>query len=174
MSCAEFRAAFHAGTDDPRLLQHVRSCDACLDFAAHVDPDVMFRAIGGEEMVPPGGVDAFVADVMHSVRLRNTEGVVVHHDFSWVRRLAVAATIVVGITGAGIVFQIERGRPAPPSQIARVAPRPGATAVQIPLTTKPVVQSYSSANATIVEVPTEGANGTQVVLIVDENLPADL
>lgn len=175
MSCSEFRAAFHAGTDDPDLLRHLRTCDGCLDFAAHVDPDVMFRAIGGEEMVPPGGVEAFVSDVMHSVHLRNAEGVVVRHELSWPRRLAIAATIAVGVTGAGIVYQIERGQSVPQTQIVHRAPRPAnSAAVQIPLTTKPIVQSYSSTNATIVEVPNEGANDTQVVLIVDENLPADL
>lgn len=174
MSCSEFRAAFHAGTDEPELLKHLRSCDECLDFAAHVDPDVMFRAIGGEEMVPPGGVDAFVTDVMHSVHLRSAEGVVVRHDFSWARKLAIAATVAVGVSAAGIVYQIERSHPVPQTQIAHVSRHVNPAAVQIPLTTKPVVQSYSSSNATIVEVPSEGASDTQVVLIVDENLPADL
>jgi len=28
------------------ILAHVRTCDACLDYAASIDPDIMFRAIG--------------------------------------------------------------------------------------------------------------------------------
>ncbi len=174
MSCTEFRAAFHAGTDDPGLLQHLRTCDDCLDFAAHVDPDVMFRAIGGDEMVPPGGVDAFVADVMHAVHLRGAEGIAAHREISWPRKLAIAAALAVGVTGAGIVYQVEHSHMTKPSQMAHVAQRPIQPSVQIPLTTKPVVQTYSSPNATIVEVPKDGANDPQVVLIVDENLPADL
>src|SRR5258708_35729805 len=67
MNCIEFRSAFAPATDDAAILEHVRSCDPCLDFAAHADPDIMFRAIGGAEMIPPGGVDAFVGDVMRAV-----------------------------------------------------------------------------------------------------------
>lgn len=173
MSCSGFRAGFHAGTNDPVLLRHLRTCDACLDFAAHVDADIVFRALGGEEMVPPGGVDAFVGDVMHAVRLRGTEGTLAFRgEITWTRKLAIAAALAVGITGGSIVYQIERSQTTHPSQLAD---RPGAhAAIQVPLTTKPVVQTYSSANATIVEVPNEGASDTQVVLIVDENLPADL
>ena len=44
MSCDTFRTTFHAATEDPALLAHLRTCDRCLDFAANVDPDVMFRA----------------------------------------------------------------------------------------------------------------------------------
>ena len=64
MNCQDFRAAFAPATGDAAILEHVRSCDPCLDFAAHSDPDIMFRAIGGSDMIPPGGVDAFVGDVM--------------------------------------------------------------------------------------------------------------
>lgn len=175
MSCTEFRAGFHAGINDPAMLQHLRTCDVCLDFAAHIDADVIFRALGGEDMVPPGGVDAFVSDVMHAVHLRGAEGTVAGRmEISWQRKLAIAAALAVGITGGGIVYQIEWGQAAHPSHMAAVA-RPAARAViQTPLTTKPFVQTYSSANATIVEMPNEGASDTQVVLIVDENLPADL
>ncbi len=175
MSCTEFRAAFHAGTSDPALLQHVRTCDACLDFAAHIDADMIFRALGGEEMVPPGGVDAFVADVMDPVHLRDAGGTVAGpSEMAWSRQLADAATLALGITGAGIVYQIERSQAAHPSQMTAMTRPVRRAIIQTPLTTKPVVQTYSSANATIVEMPNEGASDTQVVLIVDENLPADL
>jgi hypothetical protein len=52
------------GCEDAALLAHLRSCDACFAEAVEVDPDAMFRGIGGAEMIPPGGVDAFVGDVM--------------------------------------------------------------------------------------------------------------
>jgi len=37
-----------------------------------------------------------------------------------------------------------------------------------------VVATYSSSKATIVEMPAESGNSPQVVMILDENLPADL
>lgn len=170
ISCAEFRAQFQSGTDDAAMLQHLRVCDPCLDYAAHLDPDVMFRAIGGEEIVPPGGVDAFVAGVMNAVHLKSAEGAIVRRPMmSWTRKLAIAAALGVGVTGATIVYQFEQSPVATP----RADRRPIHS--EVALTTKPVVQTYSSANATIIEVPAESANdSTQIVMIVDENLPADL
>ncbi len=169
ISCDAFRTRFHANTEDPALLAHIRSCDRCLDFAANVDPDVMFRALGGAEMVPPGGVDAFVDDVMRQVRVRGAETVVeTPHAMSWTRRLAVAATIAVTVTAATLVYR-SQDVPAPAQRIA-------AAPVQSKiLTTKPVVETYDSQNATIVELPTEDAgDDVKIVMIFDESLPADL
>ena len=73
ISCQIFRNTLEPGTRDAEVLEHLRHCDACLDFALQVDPDNFFRVLGGEEMVPPGGVDAFVGDVMTQVRGRQTE-----------------------------------------------------------------------------------------------------
>jgi hypothetical protein len=44
----------------------------------------------------------------------------------------------------------------------------------VKLTTKPVVETYSSSDATIVEVPSEGAGDTKIVMVIDDRLPADL
>lgn len=173
ISCLTFRNAFAPGTESPEVLEHVRACDACLDHAAAVDPDIMFRALGGENLVPPGGVDAFVDDVMREVRLRSTESSLVSRRgvlLSWPRRLAVAATLAAGLSGALLVWQRDRSVvPVAPL----VASRP-AVVTQARLTTKPVIESYDSANATIVEVPSEGAGDTKIVMIFDDTLPADL
>jgi hypothetical protein len=169
ISCDSFRTRFHANTEDAALLAHIRSCDRCLDFAASVDPDVMFRALGGAEMVPPGGVDMFVDDVMRQVRVRGAENVVEHpRALSWTRRLAVAATVAVTVTAATMVYR-SQDVPATPQRIA-------AAPVQSKiLTTKPVVETYDSQNATIVEMPTEEAgDDVKIVMIFDESLPADL
>jgi hypothetical protein len=171
MNCHELRAAFAPATEDPAILEHVRSCDPCLDFAAHVDPDVMFRAIGGADLIPPGGVDAFVNDVMHAVHLRKAEDELAPRRaaMSWTRKLAVAATLVAGITGGALVWQHDNVAPvAHPISIQHAALSTRS------LTTKPVVETYSSSNATIVEMPADGGNGPQVVMILDESLPADL
>src|SRR3954469_824859 len=109
MNCTEFRSAFAPATEDAAILEHVRTCDACLDFAAHVDPDIMFRAIGGAEMIPPGGIDLFVDDVMRAVHLRKAEDDLAPRraTISWTRRLAIAATLVTGVTGGMLVYRHE-------------------------------------------------------------------
>ncbi len=169
MTCHQFRASFSPRTEDAAELAHIRSCDACLDYAASVDADVIFRAIGGDEIVPPGGLDAFVGDVMREVRLRSTE-TVARPDQHWGRRLALAAAISVGISGASL-FLIRETRPAMQLPIARAAIQ---TAAGTGASTRPVVESYEAQNATIVEVPTEGAGDVKVVMIFDESLPKDL
>ena len=169
-SCDSFRTRFHAGTDDAALLEHLRSCDRCLDFAAHADPDVMFRALGqgasGEELVPPGGIDAFVSGVMQQVRVRDAETTVAaSHVMPWSRRLAMAAAFGMAIFGS---MAVTRYQPA-----LDVSPvRRAAIPVQ-QLTTKPVVETYESQNATILEVPTE-TDDVKIVMVFDENLPVDL
>jgi anti-sigma factor RsiW len=170
ISCLEFRSAFQPGTEDAAVLAHLRACDRCLDHAAHADPDVMFRALGTGEMIPPGGIDAFVEDVMRGVQIRTADTVVSRRVLSWPRRLAVAATIAAGFTGATL-FMTHQQQATTGTPVAALAPHH--TAVRA-LSTKPVVENYSSSNATIVEVPNEGANEAQVVLVVDDTLPADL
>ena len=168
MSCDSFRTRFHAGTEDAALLAHLRSCDRCLDFAAHSDPDVMFRALGGEEMLPPGGLDAFVSGVMQQVRVRDAETVASKRVIAWPRRLAMAAAIGAAVFGATMVYR-SSDVTAPSKPVARaVAVKPQ------PLTTKPVVAAYDSEKATIVEMPAEEAGDVKIVMVFDENLPADL
>ena len=172
ITCDSFRVRFEAGTEDAVLLEHVRSCDRCLDMAAHADPDVMFRALGGSEMIPPGGIDAFVDGVMQQVRVRDAESAVAAAKVvSWPRRMALAAAIGVAVFGATVAYRVDA--PQGNSPAARVA-----AAVSVPtrtLTTKPIVETYDSQNATIVEVPTEATDDdVKIVMIFDENLPADL
>jgi hypothetical protein len=173
MSCESFRTRFHANTDDAALLEHLRSCDRCLDHAATIDPDVIFRSLGGDDMVPPGGVDAFVDDVMRQVRVRGAESTLTARNVvSWPRRLAVAATIAAGFTGA-MLFNGSGSAPELMAPIA-VARRVSPVSAQ-KLATKPIVETYESQNATILEVPAEEAgDNVKMVMIFDENLPADL
>jgi hypothetical protein len=177
IGCDLFRTRFQAGSEDPQVLAHLRSCDPCLDFAAGVDPDVMFRALGGQEMVPPGGVDAFVTEVMQQVRVREVEGVMTPQaEGSWTRRLAVAATVAAALSGALLFQQIRSGMPAANTAAVSVpaVQRPAAAVERTALVTKPIVETYDSDNATIVEVPAEAGDDVQIVMIFDENLPADL
>jgi hypothetical protein len=173
ISCDSFRSRFHVGTEDPALLEHLRSCDRCLDLAAHADPDVMFRALGGTEMVPAGGIDAFVEGVMQQVRVRDAESTVSASPVvSWPGRMAMAAAVSVAVFGATLVY---RTAEAPPGITARAALKAApAMMVSTNLTTKPVVETYESENATIVEMPTEESDAVKIVMIFDENLPADL
>ncbi len=168
ITCQTFRENLRPNESDPELLAHLRACDACLDHAVTVDPDNFFRLLGGEEMVPPGGIDAFASDVMAQVRLREAEtSLDAHRGLSWPRRLAVAATLAAGISASVIAYHMQHIVPAvsPAGSVAQLKP-----AARV-LTTKPVIETYQSHNATIVEVPADGAN---VVMIFDDKLPADL
>jgi hypothetical protein len=173
MTCRSFREKLQPGTSEPELLEHLRHCDACLDFAMSVDPDLFFRSIGGEELVPPGGVDAFVGDVMSQVRVRQAEtSLAPHRTVSVWQRLAIAATIAAGVTGATLAYRFEN-RPVtnPAGAIAVAAKAP--IAHFAPTATKSFVETYSSHDATIVEMPNDGSD-TKVVMIFDDKLPADL
>lgn len=169
ISCQTYRASLSAGTQDAALLEHLRRCDACLDFSVEVDPDNFFRSIGGSDLVPPGGVDAFVGDVMRQVQIRGKEtSIDSGNTLTWRQRLAIAATIAAGITGATLIYRHEQRALPAPAQVTAAAPAAAQAKV---LTTKPIVESYSR-NATIVEIPAEG--NVNVVMIFDEKLPADL
>lgn len=166
ITCQTFRSRLQPGTTDAEVLEHLRKCDACLDHAMAIDPDNFFRAIGGQEMEPAGGVDAFASGVMAQIRMRQTEGSVARRMLIAPRRLVAAAAIIVAI-GMSAVFVSETS--------VKSVPRPHDAIVRpVQLATKPVVETYDSKNATIVEVPTEGKNDPQVVMIFDESLPADL
>jgi hypothetical protein len=172
ISCQTFRSTLEPGTRDAEALEHLRHCDACLDFALQIDPDNFFRVLGGDEMVPPGGVDAFVDDVMTQVRGRQTETAIEPRRtvFFNVRRLAIAATLVLAVT-SGLLISNHRPVQAPAGVTAL---RTQDSGLRTALVTKPVVESYDSKNATIVEVPSEAKDDVQVVMIFDESLPADL
>jgi hypothetical protein len=167
ISCQTFRANLQPGTHDADLLEHLRHCDACLDFAVQVDPDCFFRALGGDELVPPGGVDAFVGDVMAQVRSREIETAAEpRHTFSNMRRLAIAATLAAAVS-TGLVVSNRQSVKAPTLSTQHAAR-------STPLVTKPIVETYESSSATIIEVPSESKGDVQVVMIFDESLPADL
>jgi hypothetical protein len=179
ISCEGFRERLSASPDDAEVLDHLRHCDPCLDYAAHVEPDLMFRAMGGVEMTPPGGTDAFVEEVMQQVRVRSAEKAMnapasAAVRFSSVtRRLAVAATMTVAITGATFVY---RQTSSPDARMLQPVARANvSTAVQpVALVSLPVVESWDSENATIVEVPADASDDVKIVMIFDENLPVDL
>jgi hypothetical protein len=166
MTCQLFRATLQPGTTDPALLAHLRGCDACLDHALSVDPDLFFRSIGGEEMLPPGGVDAFVDDVMTQVRSRETETATLPRQTPWWQRAAIAAMVASAVAAATLVgIHEQRPAGAPSAHVA--------AARAIPAASKPVVENYESKDATIIEVPSDSKD-VQVVMIFDEKLPADL
>jgi hypothetical protein len=168
ISCEVFRAQFTASTEDAELLEHVRMCDQCLPTALAIDPDILFRSMGSENLQPPGGVDAFVGDVMREVRLRSTETSMARRPVSWIRRLAIAATIAIGIVGGTAMYRFERSFTPVPLSIERAALH------QTNFLSRPVIENYQSNSATIVEVPTEGVEDVKVVMVFDESLPADL
>lgn len=165
ITCDAFRAQFAPATDDAALLDHLRSCDACLTFAAERDGDVLFRALGGGELVPPGGVDAFVDDVMRAVHIRSAENSVSSRGVRWPRKIAIAATLAAAITGAATIYEYNRSPIVMPPVAHHV--------IAIKSASRPIIESYDSQKATIVEMPMEGED-VKVVMVFDDSLPADL
>jgi hypothetical protein len=168
ISCQTFRATVRPGSEDAIVLEHLRSCDACLDYALSIDPDFFFRTLGGAEIVPPGGIDNFVSDVMAQVRLRQAEGSAAHR-LPLNRYLRAAAAVVFVIAGATGVYRYSH----PDASRTPVLTAAAAPAVQA-RETKAVVETYDSQNATIVEMPRASTSDAKVVMIYDESLPADL
>ena len=167
ISCQTFRATVRRGSEDPVILDHLRTCDACLDHALSIDPDFFFRAIGGNEMTPPGGVDSFVSDVMAQVRSRQAETSVTSR-MPLNRYLRAAAAVLFVIAGTTGIYRVSQRDAvvAPATPVVRAA-------IPKPTMTKAVVETYEAKNATIVEMPS-AANDARVVMIYDESLPADL
>ena len=174
MTCHYFRTNLQPGTTDAAMLEHLRHCDACLDFAMSVDPDLFFRSLGGEDLVPPGGIDAFVGDVMSQVRVHDAEAALApRHSVSAWQRWAVAATVAAGVTGATLAYRYEHEVAAPHVAQTLMSVRATAKARPTPTATKSFVETYSSHDATIVEMPNDGSD-TKVVMIFDDKLPGDL
>ncbi len=169
MNCDSFRHAIGQGTDDLGVRGHLRSCDPCMEWAIAADPDLMFRALGVEETEPPGGTDAFVADVLRQVEMRDAERRIGRRTvrFTSAFRWSAAAALALGILGT-LVMQRDRGGAVAPS--VPVA----AVAQAAPVVDRPVIEQYDSAGATIVEVPAQNSSDIRLVMVFDESLPADL
>ncbi|HEY0590325.1 MAG TPA: hypothetical protein VGF40_01050 [Thermoanaerobaculia bacterium] len=169
MNCESFRHAIEQGSDDLGVRGHLRSCDPCMEWAVAIDPDLMFRALGVDEAEPPGGTDAFVADVLRQVEMRHAERRLGRRTvrFTPMFRWSAAAALALGVLGT-LIIQRDRGAVVTPS-----APAVAAAAAS-PVIDRPVIERYDSAGATIVEVPAQNANDIRLVMVFDESLPADL
>jgi hypothetical protein len=168
MRCEDFRTAVSRGEDEQPMRDHVRLCNSCLEHAVAIDPDYLFRSIGGEELVPPGGIDQFVGGVMQQVSLLERRRNVVPHrraavGYAW----ALAASLGLAVLSFTLVTRQQSLPPMAP--VAALRPAPAA-----PTTVLPVVEKYENSSATIVEVPAQETGGVQVVMIFDDTLPTDL
>jgi len=173
ISCERFRDSLQVDDCRPEVLEHLRRCDACLRFAVDIDPEVLFRSIGGDGLVPPGGVDLFAADVMRQIELRRKSAGLAHHSPNRLLRWAAAAVIVTGFAASSAVYR-EHGVV---TTQARQASMRGPVSASQPaaLSNRSVVENYASDNATIMEVPVNSDNNdVKVVMIFDQSLPADL
>ncbi len=163
MTCETFRAALPEA-DSPAALQHLRECDECMNVAIDANPDLLFRSIGGDELVPPGGIDAFVSDVMREVQIREAaRSMVTRRRVSPWYGLGAAAALTTAFFTYSLNHRPYTTVPTAVSQVARISPT----------VTRPVIESYDNSAATIVEVPTDD-NTTKIVMVFDETLPADL
>jgi hypothetical protein len=171
ISCERLRESLQVDDRRPEILGHLRRCDACLRFAMQTDPDVLFRSMGGEGLVPPGGVDLFAADVMKQIELRRKSAEMAHRRPSVLMRWAAAAVIVTGLAASSTVYHRQVAARTPARE---ASPRASSPVAQASLSNGSVVESYASDNATIMEVPVNSDNDVKVVMIFDQSLPADL
>jgi hypothetical protein len=165
MNCATFRDDLAKNNLTPESLAHMRTCMNCLQDAVAADSDNLFRSLGGDDLVPPGGTEAFVEEVLQQVHLRQTEGTLRRGRFTSQYRWAVAAALSLTITGITMSRHDQAVSPATTPVVAssRVVPA-----------NLPSVESYEEASATIVELPITDAENVKIVMIFDETLPADL
>ncbi len=168
MNCESFRNAIEQGTDSAAVRGHLRACDPCMEWAVAADPELMFRSLGIEETEPPGGTDAFVADVLRQVEMRDAERRLGRRTvrFTPVFRWSAAAALAVGVLGT-LVMQRDRVETVVPTT-------PAAAVARAVIVDRPVIEQYDSAGATIVEVPAQNSSDIRLVMVFDESLPADL
>jgi len=150
------------------MLAHLRTCEPCMNVAVQRDPDLLFRALGGE-IEPPGGAEAFAAEVMHQIHVRKTErkvsrGLPALHRWA----LAAAATLLV-VSGTMLWPRADRS-------VAPVLTTPVAvqSTTVLRVASRPVVERWDSPGAMIIEIPEEDTSDLKVVMIFDESLPVDL
>lgn len=168
MTCESFLETIPAASAaSAEQLAHVRACLDCRAAAVVVDGDYLFRALGGEMLVPDGGVDAFVDGVMSSIAMREVERSAIPRSrmAGW-QRWAIAAAMVLAVGSALIVRTLGTPEPGNAGIVATASP-----AVVEPLA---VVASYDAAGATIVELPAETSHEPKIVMVFDETLPVDL
>ena len=166
MNCNSFRRALASDDLSAEALAHMRSCTACLEAAVAIDPDFIFRSLG-TPVDPPGGVDAFVGDVMQQVHLRQTEKSLERRRyFTPGYRWAAAAALAIAVSS---VLLTTRSDQAP----VTTATRQQAAVSAVPASL-PVIESYEESGAMIVELPAQESDDLKVVMIFDETLPVDL
>lgn len=172
MRCDDFLRRCREGIREVADLEHLRSCASCLEASLAVDPDNLFRSLGGDELVPTGGVDAFVSGVMGQLHLRSTEKRMDRtrsSRASW----AIAAAVTLAIVGAAL-FPWPQDATRPIDSQMRLASNPMAAETLPTAETLPVIEHYDSADAMIVEFPSDQNDNLKIVMIFDENLPVDL
>ena len=172
ISCERFRASLQVDDRRPEIVDHLRQCDGCLQFAVEIDPHVVFRSIGGDDLVPAGGVELFAADVMKQIELRKKSSDMARSHPNLLMRWAAAAVIVTGFAASSAVYHGHGVASTPDRQASMQRPSPVARPAT--MASRSVVESYASDNATIMEVPVNSDNDVKVVMIFDQSLPADL
>jgi hypothetical protein len=169
MTCERFRELIPAAADaTPEQLAHLRACVDCRLEAVQVDADYLFRALGGEDLVPDGGVDAFVEGVMSSIATRQTERATTSRSrmSAW-QRWSIAAALALAVGSVLAVRTLESPLAPAATPVAAISPKIGVEPVA-------VIASYDAAGATIVELPAETSLEPKIVMVFDETLPVDL
>lgn len=169
MTCERFLELIPAAAEaTAEQLAHVRTCSECRLAAVQRDADYLFRALGGDDLVPDGGIDGFVDGVMSSIATRQTERATASRSriSAW-QRWSVAAALALAVGSALLVRSFESPGADVVVPVAGILPKIAVEPVA-------VVASYDAAGATIVELPTENSLEPKIVMVFDESLPVDL
>lgn len=167
MKCPDFIENVRAGVDDAQTRDHLRGCEACLAAGLELDSDLLFRVLGGGEILPPEGIDAFTHGVMQQVHLRESERKLKASPrrIPFALRWSAAAALVLGVGS----FALWQGMDPVVQPVS-----PSAPAAIVASMDRPTIESYDSADATIVELAAEPSSDFLIVMVFDESLPADL
>lgn len=169
MTCEDF-LSLPSGDLTPEALEHIRDCEDCMNASAGSDPLNLFRALGGVEINPPEGTDAFVAGVMQQVRSEERRrSLTPQRDRgSRLLRWSAAAAVAAALLTYGLSY-----RPADVSLTETAVQQRTDSSIELAQIARPVVETYAGAHALIVEMPSTG-DDIQLVMIFDESLPVDL
>lgn len=174
MKCADFMKDPMAAVDTSEGRKHLRVCDECYRAAVRIDPVAMLSAMDPAEPTNHE-TENLVRDVMSAVNARSHEKAIEAREEPprWVGLAAAAAVIMAILSGLFVQERLTDPSNMIQQPTAIEASNERSSAVAIPVSTRPVVESYSSSTATIVELPYEN-DDMQLVMIFDETLPQDL
>lgn len=170
--CTTFRRDLDRSLETNGGRAHLEQCDGCYRWAVERDPSAIFALL---DVPQPSAVEeeTLVRDVMSAITARSHERAIDAESEPprWAGLMAVAAIIAAILSGLFIQEKLTTPENLITENAATESPAPNP--VSLPELSRPVVEDYSAAGATIVELP-QVSDEFQLVMIFDDSLPQDL